>query len=101
MLRTIAISIVAAFVFALNVSAANAQMICGERAKFIDHLAKAHKEAPSSIGMTSSGQVIEVLTSAKGSWSIIITQPNGKSCLVATGEAWEAVKQQVALGPMT
>jgi hypothetical protein len=32
--------------------------------------------------------LIEVLTSAKGSWTIISTQPSGHSCLVAAGEHW-------------
>lgn len=77
---------------------ANAQAVCGERAKFIETLAKQHQEAPTSIGMTSNGQIIEVLTSAKGSWSIIITSPQGKTCLVATGDAWESLERIIA-GP--
>ena len=78
-------------------SIAVAQAVCGERQKFIETLAKQHQEAPTSIGMTSNGQIIEVLTSAKGSWSIIITSPQGKTCLVATGDAWEDM-EGVAMG---
>ncbi|MEE8119569.1 MAG: hypothetical protein V3T39_08440 [Gammaproteobacteria bacterium] len=70
-----------------------AQAVCGERQRFIDTLRKQHQEAPTSIGMTSNGQIIEVLTSAKGTWSIIITSPGGKTCLVATGDSWEAVER--------
>ena len=54
MLRTNFISILAAFVFALSVTAANAQTICGQRAKLLEHLAKNHKEAPTSIGVTDT-----------------------------------------------
>ncbi len=25
----------------------------------------------------------------KGTWSLLVTHPNGQSCLVAAGEAWE------------
>ena len=98
MLRNLIVSTLAAFVFVLSVTSANAQAVCGERAKFIETLAKQHQEQPTSIGMTSNGQIIEVLTSAKGSWSIIITSPQGKTCLVATGEAWETV-ERIAMGP--
>ncbi len=98
MLRKFTVSVLAAFVLALSVTAANAQVICGERAKFLENLSKNHQEAPTSIGMTSTGQILEVLTSAKGSWSIILTKPDGVTCLVATGEAWEPIKR-VALGP--
>jgi hypothetical protein len=33
-------------------------------------------------------------------WSIIVTAPDGKSCLVAAGEGWRAL-EQVALDPET
>ena len=70
-----------------------AQAVCGERAKFIETLARQYQEAPTAIGMTSNGQIIEVLTSAKGTWSIIITSPKGKTCLVASGDAWEIMER--------
>ncbi len=98
MLRNLIVSTLAAFVFVFSVTSANAQAVCGERAKFIETLAKQHQEAPTSIGMTSNGQIIEVLTSAKGTWSILITSPQGKTCLVATGDAWESM-ERVAMGP--
>ena len=80
MLRTLVASTVAAFVFALNVTVANAQMVCGERAKFLEYLGdKTFREAPTSIGMTSNGQVIEVLTSSEGTWTIMMTRPDGMS----------------------
>ncbi len=76
----------------------SAQGVCGDRAKFMAALAKKHQEAPTSIGVTSSGQMIEVLTSANGSWTILVTSPNGVSCIVAAGEAWESI-ERIALGP--
>ena len=84
--------------FALNARSASAQTACGERAKFLSNLAKTHKEAPTSIGVTSAGQVVEVLTSAGGSWTIIVTAANGRTCVVAAGEAWESITR-AALGP--
>lgn len=70
---------------------AQAQTLCGPRTNLLDHLARNHKEQPSSIGLTTSGKVIEVLTSSAGSWTIIVTNPNGTSCLVIAGEEWQEV----------
>jgi hypothetical protein len=84
--------------FLMNSTTASAQTLCGERANFLKHLGTNHQEAPTSMGLTSTGKVIEVLTSEKGTWTIIITDPDGNSCLVAAGEAWEAIKR-VALKP--
>ena len=45
------------------------------------------------MGLASSGGVVEVLTDDKGSsWSIIVTMPTGITCLVASGENWEALR---------
>ena len=44
------------------------------------------------MGLANSGGVIEVLSSKTGeSWTIIITMPDGNTCLIAAGENWEAL----------
>ena len=83
---------------AFAVPAASAQSLCGERQNFISHLGKSHSEATTAMGLTSSGKIIEVLTSEKGTWTIIVTNPDGKSCLIAAGEDWEAV-ERLAMDP--
>ena len=77
---------------------AQAQTVCGERTKFLEHLGKSYAESPVAMGLASNGSILEVLASEKGTWTIIITMPNGVSCVVASGEAWEEVSK-VALGP--
>jgi hypothetical protein len=72
--------------------------VCGERSNFLSHLGKNHQEAPSAMGVTASGRVIEVLTSSDGTWTIIMTHPNGMTCMVAAGKAWENI-ERIALGP--
>ena len=68
---------------------AEAQMMCGERTKVIAGLAQGYSETPTSMGLTSNGAVVEVLSSPSGSFTIIVTQPNGLTCLMASGEDWE------------
>ena len=68
--------------------------VCAPRAQLLDQLSSRFKEVPVAIGLSSSGSLVEVLTSDNGStWSIMVSQPNGSSCLVAAGEAWEEVKR--------
>lgn len=79
--------------WALSLVAGNgalaAQQLCDLRPQVLEHLEGRFHEAPSAIGLTSDGRVVEVLTSAKGSWTIIVTAPDGISCLLAAGQAWE------------
>ena len=85
--------------FALLSSAAAAQSQCNDRAKVIDLLAQKYKEAPVASGVTNNGGLVEVLTDHKGgTWTIIVTTPQGVSCLVAAGEGWRAM-EQIALDP--
>ena len=87
--------LVAAFV-ALHAVPGSAQTVCGDRAKFVDLLGKAYAEKAVAMGLTSAGAVIEVLTSAAGNWSILLTHPNGVTCMVAAGEKWEALPLPIA-----
>ncbi len=66
---------------------------CDQRAKVIGHLAQKYKEAPVAIGVTSSGGIVEVLTTGDGhTWTIILSDPNGTSCLIAAGEGWRTLE---------
>jgi len=82
-------------------SAAQAQPQCDKRDKVLGLLAEKYKEAPVALGVTNNGGLVEVLSTNEGTtWSIIVTAPDGKSCLVAAGEGWRAL-EQVALDPET
>lgn len=84
---------------ALLASTAMAQPQCNERKQVVDLLAKKYKEAPVASGVTNNGGLVEVLSNAKGdSWTIIVTTPQGVSCLVAAGEGWRNM-EQIALDP--
>ena len=76
-------------VLTLNSFEAAAQSACNPRNDVVGHLAKKYGEAPVAIGVTSKGGLVEVLTTGDGNtWTIIVSQPNGTSCMVAAGEGW-------------
>ena len=65
---------------------------CDERSDVLATLAKKYQEAPVAVGLTSSGGLVEILTTSDGStWTIIVTTTDGVSCLVATGEGWRNI----------
>src|SRR5882724_6403148 len=72
---------------------------CGSRPEILKQLSKRFNEAPVALGLAKNGSVIEVLTSDDGeTWTIMVSQPNGPSCLVAVGEGWEELKRVGAKG---
>lgn len=67
-----------------------APMACSPRQDVLGQLADKFKEAPVAVGLANNGGLLEVLTAGDGAtWTIIITMPNGVSCLVAAGESWQ------------
>ena len=87
---------------ALALVAANGEvpLVCGDRTEILTRLADHYKEAPVGIGLASNGGLMELLTNESGrTWTLIITAPNGASCVVAEGEAWQQQRQVRAEGP--
>ena len=71
-----------------------AEPTCDKRDKVLNFLALKYSEAPVAAGVTNTGGLVEVLTDEKGgTWTIIVTTPQGMSCLVAAGEGWRKVKR--------
>ena len=75
-------------------STADEPAICRPRSEVLSHLARSYGELPKGAGLTDAGNLLEVLSAANGStWSIIVTTPQGTSCLVAAGEAWKELEK--------
>ena len=73
-------------------AAAQQQAACAKRGDDLKHLSSKYTEAPVALGLANNGGVVEVFSSQKGnSWTIIITMPNGPTCMVAAGENWEEI----------
>lgn len=63
---------------------------CAQREKVVARLAERFGETLQSIGLQSERGVVEVYASeATGTWTILLTGPDGAACLLAAGEAWE------------
>jgi hypothetical protein len=93
-------SLIAVTLIALPAQAFAGSMPCSDREDVLSQLGNKYKEAPSAVGVANNGGLIEVLTSTDGStWTIILSMPNGKSCLLAAGEEWHDVEHVAADEP--
>jgi hypothetical protein len=69
---------------------AGAQAVCGKRDDIVAQLERKYGETRRSVGVQQGRGVVEVYASSvTGSWTILITNPRGMSCLMAAGEAFE------------
>lgn len=78
---------------------ASAQGACDRRERVLGLLAEKYQETPVAVGVTTRGSLVEVLSDDAGkTWTIVVTSPQGISCLLLTGEGWKKL-QQVAQDP--
>lgn len=91
-----------AFILALIFLAvpATAEAACDLREAILKKMLLGYKELPSARGITANGSVIELLVSPDGeTWAMMQSLPNGVSCMIATGESWEAVERKAPETP--
>lgn len=67
---------------------------CADNARVVERLASGYGETRQSIGIGSDNTVVEVFASLDtGTWTIVVTQPGGPSCLVASGAAFQVLAE--------
>lgn len=92
---TVSILCAAAAVAVLSVqpmpAAAAQDTPCAERNNVIDTLDTQYKESPRAIGLVSKEAVLEIFVSETGTWTVVVTDPAGVSCVLAAGQSWEEI----------
>jgi len=85
---------------AVFASGAQAAPACGKRDDVLAQLSERYREAPVGIGVAGNGGLIELLTASTGAtWTLLITLPNGPTCLLAAGQDWQPLQTAMLVGP--
>ena len=83
-------SFLAAGFLALTPAIASAQFaMCGERAQIIDQLKTKYNENRQAVGLISNNGAAELFVSEKGTWTMLVTDQAGITCILAAGDAWD------------
>jgi hypothetical protein len=64
---------------------------CGDRSSMIDMLSKKYHEQPRAMAIANKRMLLEIYASQAGSWTILLTHPNGATCIVSAGDSWEEI----------
>ncbi|KMK66350.1 hypothetical protein [Puniceibacterium sp. IMCC21224] len=71
---------------------------CAPRDVVIARLGEKFGETRQSVGLGSNNAVVEVFASNdSGSWTIVVTATDGQSCLIASGQAFEALAEALPI----
>ena len=80
--------LLAVVLMAIPVSA-HALGVCADRDTVLSTLAKKHTETPRHQALTADGKFLEVLISPAGTWTIVLTFPQGATCMFSAGKFWQ------------
>jgi len=62
-------------------------------------LEQRYAEVPVSLGLSSAGKLVQVFSTEDGAtWTLVLTQPDGTSCVVGAGRYWQTATPR-NLGP--
>ncbi len=69
---------------------ASAQQACATHDEATKQLETQFDERIAGRGLASAGKrMLELFVSEKGSWTLMISEPNGRSCVLTSGESWQ------------
>jgi len=67
---------------------------CDARPKVLHTLNQTYGETRRGVGLAANNTVMEVFANeTSGTWSVTVTLPDGRTCLMASGQAFEAVTE--------
>lgn len=83
----LAISLLAGFSILTGLPrTADAAMTCGEHGEIVDRLSDEYAEFRTSLMVDSEGNLVEVYSNLEtGTWTLLITWPRGRTCVVSSG----------------
>lgn len=67
---------------------AQQRQLCAPRNALIEKLSQEFGEAPYAGAIDGAGNLMEILTGPKGTWTLLIVRPDKIACIVGSGEGW-------------
>lgn len=76
-----------------------AQQTCVPHEVVVERLAEGYGEHSQYVALDNSGNVVETFANLEtGSWTLVVTQPGGPTCLIASGNYFQYVNEEVIPG---
>jgi len=91
MKRTLSLTLLAVTILFAGVNPSQSQALrrCLPHGDIVKQLQDKYGEQVIGLGLAGEGrQVIEVLVSEAGTWTVLVTQTNGLSCIASAGDNW-------------
>ena len=69
---------------------------CAERSVVLNELGARYHETRHAMGLAGNSTMMELFASAEtGTWTLTVTAPDGTTCLVASGDGFQSVAENL------
>jgi hypothetical protein len=85
-------TLAASLAFAAGMTPAHAQPECTPGTLVQTSGDKQASGPATFMGLTATGDLMEVRSAGNGTWTIVLTLKDGSSCAVVSGDGWETVE---------
>lgn len=72
--------------------------VCGQRTVLVERLLSEFKENQAAVGTLHESAILEVFVSDQGTWTILATGTDGRSCVLAAGQDFEIALNVIGQG---
>ena len=64
---------------------------CAGRSEVVNFLDKNFAEKLTAVGLVNENAVLEVYAAESGTWTLVVTDVHGISCILLSGDSWETM----------
>lgn len=64
---------------------------CASQSDLRSYLEEAYAEKLAAVGMVNEQTIMEIYVADTGTWTVVLTNPAGVSCLVLSGQGWQSI----------
>ena len=79
---------------------ANSQTRCMPREMLVKNLTEKYNESVTVTGTVNDRYIMEMYVAESGTWTMVITLPDGRSCIHASGDDWDMFEAKPAGLPL-
>ncbi|OWV85029.1 hypothetical protein [Rhizobium sp. R693] len=71
---------------------------CAGRSEVVNFLDKNFAERLTAVGLINQNAMLEVYAAQSGTWTLLITDVHGVSCILLSGDSWESMPVLPGIG---
>ncbi|OWV94907.1 hypothetical protein ATY81_11420 [Rhizobium sp. R72] len=71
---------------------------CAGRSEVVNFLDKNFAERLMAVGLINQNAMLEVYAAQSGTWTLLITDVHGVSCILLSGDSWESMPVLPGIG---